>query len=154
MVIVDGYPGDLPVRSPSPQNNPMFSVSHKCTVERTHGNRAVWRAAVSAASFQHTIAHSRRDGGSPYCRNKRICSRLRRSPPANAVGVSKSVCYFWLCRSCFGCRIAGAAVCFRAFYKHTRIFKKIKSHPGEGRAPARPCRLKSKRRRTSDTRHT
>ena len=24
----------------------------------------------------------------------RICSRLRRSPPANAVGVSKSVCYF------------------------------------------------------------
>ena len=27
-------------------------------------------------------------------RDKRICSRLRRSPPANAVGVSKSVCCF------------------------------------------------------------
>ena len=48
----------------------------------------------TAVSTQPRFSHSRRDGGAPYCRDKRICSRLRCSPPANAVGVSKSVCYF------------------------------------------------------------
>ena len=99
------------------KNNPVFSVSHKCTVERTYGTRAALRQAPTPDSPEA----SRTSG---IFRNKRICSRLRRSPHANAVGVSKSVCYFGFARLFWlpYCRDGGLLLGFLQAHK---IFTKL-----------------------------